>query len=428
MPLRCGNTGPALAGLGICFTVSALALLLLLGATPAPADTYVVDRTDDSTVDACTDSAGDCALRGAILKANANPGADEIVLPAGTYTLSLAGTGEDLGATGDLDVRHELLLRGAGPELTVVDGGGIDRVFHVRASEQRLTLRGIQVTGGSCAPGDDGGGIRSQEGALRLETVWVFGNVCPDGSGGVTAGGCAPAQRTEIVDSWIADNQGGTYGGIYAGCPLYLERSTVSGNSGARTGGGIGLLDSDNFLLQCTIRGNAGPDASSPGGVRLMPSRAATIDACTFADNLGRDLQVEAGGAVDWMNTLIQGECGGPELPVSIGGNLESPGHTCGLGASDMADVADLGLSTFGWYGGPAPVLRPAAGSAAIDQEIAGPNGSPLDQRLFARPRDGDGDGGATWDIGAVELWAPGEVFLDGFECGFLTSWSLSAP
>ncbi len=57
-----------------------------------------------------------CSLREAIINANNNntsgsidcvsgaAGVDEIVLPAGTYTLSIAGRSEDAAATGDLDI------------------------------------------------------------------------------------------------------------------------------------------------------------------------------------------------------------------------------------------------------------------------------------------------------------------------------------
>jgi len=407
---------------------ASLALIGLVAVRPVAADTYVVDRFDDSTVNACTVTPNNCALRGAILKANDHAGADEIVLGAGTYLLSIDGTGEDLAATGDLDVRDELLIRGAGPELSIIHAGSVDRVFHVRAPGERLTLRGLEVTGGVCAPGDGGGGIRSQEGALRLETVWVVGNLCSGAGGGINAGGCTEVQRLEVVDSWIGDNDAGLYGGIYAGCPLVLEHSTVSGNTGDSTAGGIGLIVTSNVLHHSTIRDNNVLGDGYPGGVRLMANREATIDACTFSGNFGPDLQIDSGGSVELMNTVIEGECGGVVLPSSIGGNLESPGHTCGLGSTDLEDVAEPGLSALGWHGGPAPTLRPLADSPAIDQEIAGPNGSALDQRRAPRPRDGDGDGGATHDIGAVELWSPGEIFLDGFECGFLTSWSLSAP
>ena len=60
--------------------------------------------TNDGTCDA------DCSLREAIVAANAAGGADTITLPAGTYTLVIAGMGEDASATGDLDITDQLII------------------------------------------------------------------------------------------------------------------------------------------------------------------------------------------------------------------------------------------------------------------------------------------------------------------------------
>jgi hypothetical protein len=39
----------------------------------------------------CATASGACSLRAAIMEANALPGADTIIVPAGTYVLALAG-------------------------------------------------------------------------------------------------------------------------------------------------------------------------------------------------------------------------------------------------------------------------------------------------------------------------------------------------
>src|SRR4051812_10120402 len=70
-----------------------------------------------------TADGGPGSLRQAILDANAAAGADTVTVPAGTYTLSIAGANEDAGATGDLDVTGELTLTGAGAATTIVQAG-----------------------------------------------------------------------------------------------------------------------------------------------------------------------------------------------------------------------------------------------------------------------------------------------------------------
>lgn len=89
--------------------------LSLLGAPPAWAATFQVDTRAD-TVDAnigdgsCADANGDCSLRAAVQEANADGGADTIMLGSARYTLTLAGAGEDAAATGDLDVTSPITI------------------------------------------------------------------------------------------------------------------------------------------------------------------------------------------------------------------------------------------------------------------------------------------------------------------------------
>lgn len=56
-----------------------------------------------------------------MIQANATPGADTIMLRAGTYRLTLAGAGEDAAATGDLDILQNLTIEGAGAMQTIID-------------------------------------------------------------------------------------------------------------------------------------------------------------------------------------------------------------------------------------------------------------------------------------------------------------------
>lgn len=116
-------------------TLSSALLVALIGAANhAQSATFVVDSTAD-VVDAtpgdgvCDTGTGACTLRAAIRETNALAGADVIELPAGTYVLSIAGISEDSAVTGDLDVRDDLTITGAGSAVTVIDANGIDRVF-----------------------------------------------------------------------------------------------------------------------------------------------------------------------------------------------------------------------------------------------------------------------------------------------------------
>ncbi|MCB1009687.1 MAG: CSLREA domain-containing protein, partial [Acidobacteria bacterium] len=79
-------------------------------ASPAIAATFVVDSTADA-VDAtpgdglCASvlAGSPCTLRAAVQEANALPGEDLVLLPAGAFALALPGAQEEDAATGDLD-------------------------------------------------------------------------------------------------------------------------------------------------------------------------------------------------------------------------------------------------------------------------------------------------------------------------------------
>jgi hypothetical protein len=117
------------------------------------------------------------------------------------------------------------------------------------------------------------------------------------------------------------------------------------------------------------------------------------------------------------ISSIVDGTCAGAVHIDSLDGNLESPGATCGLGAGDLSNVADPGLSQLADFGGPTPTVLPLPGSPALG------TGNicsiyPEDQRGL--PRDNPG-----CDSGAVERQSsdPSPVFLDGFESGDASGW-----
>ena len=79
--------------------------------------------------------------------------------------------------TGDLDITSDLTITGMGAGVTVIDGGGLDRVFHIEwAGNATITNLTVQ-NGGNVT---HGGGIRVSGGGggghLNLENVIVRNN------------------------------------------------------------------------------------------------------------------------------------------------------------------------------------------------------------------------------------------------------------
>src|SRR4026208_757418 len=104
-------------------TIKILRILILMLALMLPqagtvhAASLTVTTTDDEL-----NADGDCSLREATRAANLDAPVDKcagrhhsdtINIPAGTYTLALAGTDEEDGLTGDLDITANLTLKGA---------------------------------------------------------------------------------------------------------------------------------------------------------------------------------------------------------------------------------------------------------------------------------------------------------------------------
>ena len=102
------------------FVILGLAILIALTAFPgqAQAATLTVTKTQD-TLDGSCDA--DCSLREAV--SAASPG-DEIVIPAGTYTLTLGA---------QLTIDSDLTLIGAGADVTIIEAATEPDVasFHI---------------------------------------------------------------------------------------------------------------------------------------------------------------------------------------------------------------------------------------------------------------------------------------------------------
>ena len=63
------------------------------------------------------DASGHISLRSAIEAANSRRNADTILLPAGTIRLTIVGANEDNAATGDLDIKGNVTIKGEACEL-----------------------------------------------------------------------------------------------------------------------------------------------------------------------------------------------------------------------------------------------------------------------------------------------------------------------
>src|SRR3990170_3213880 len=293
----------------LCAVLAVALLLLLAGDRPAAAANFAVTKTADTADGACIPS--DCSLREAIIAANASPGADTITLPAAIYILTIAGANEDAAATGDLDITGDLTINGAGAATTIIDGGDLDRVFHVK-SGGAVSISGVTIQNGSTvAIASDGGGIRN-DGALTLTNSTVSGNTA------TVAGGIVnyPVGTVTLTNSTVSGNTANfNGGGIFNSGTVTITNSTVSGNTAslANNGGGGIFNQATLTITNSTVSGNT---ANFSGGGIYNNLGTATITNSTInnntADSDGNGTGdgggiARGGGAVNLKNTIVAG-------------------------------------------------------------------------------------------------------------------------
>jgi hypothetical protein len=358
-----------------------VAAVALATAVDAHSATFTVTRTDDNPLPGACDA--DCSLREAVLAVDAGSGGDTITLPAGHYRLSIAGTGEDAAAKGDLDLTKNVTITGAGARSTTIEGLGVDRVLDV-ATGVTAVVTDVTVTGGQVA--GDGAGIRNA-GTLTLVRDAIVGNHALGVGGGVSSSGPALA----VNQSTVSGNQASIGGGVSAGQVLTVTSSTINGNvaggpgSIMGTAGGInGGLGSTVSLKSSTVTANqsfAGP--GSGGGIE---GSSPTVQNTIVAQNVAH--------AAD-QSTASVDNCSA--ATTSQGDNL-SDSSDCGFTQSGDHQGVPVSLGPLTDNGGPTDTRAVVPGSAALD---AGAGCPATDQRGAPRPR------GAACDIGAYELAAP---------------------
>jgi hypothetical protein len=239
----------------------------------------------------------------------------------------------------------------------------------------------------------------------------------------------------------VSGNNGFQGGGIQNTGTLTLINSTVSGNN-ASSGGGINNMIHSIILINSTVSGN---NAAGFGG-GIVNSATANVFNSTITNNQadadfngsgtggGVFNDVAIGSTFTFQNTIIAGnsetallgkirvpvtgECGG--TITSNGNNLMENYDTSHCTVSGIAPtLGDPNLGALQNNGGSTQTHALLAGSPAIDAGNPGGCRDNLgallrtDQRGFRRTVDGNRDGTARCDIGAVEFGSGVEVTIN---------------
>ncbi|MEO8196815.1 MAG: hypothetical protein ABI689_08845 [Thermoanaerobaculia bacterium] len=404
-----------------------LLALMLTGSSTLGAAIFVVTRSDDQRDTSPGDGAciaqngGGCSLRAAVQEANALSGSDSIDLPPGTYTLTLAGAGEDSAATGDLDVTSAINLVGWGWSVTTIAMSSFqDRIFDIQGFSS-LLVADVTLSGGAIA--GVGGGVQVRPGGgLVVHRSRI--RQCSAHHGGAigTHGGIVTVEDSELAHNSSTEDPPSWYTrgpaiASFDGANVTVRRSSLHHNTYA--GGGMGGIDALDSVLSIESSSIIN-DAAGGNSVDAEDSEVSIV-----SSTLER---ISANGSTPPMVTLslgcsIVGYCsyyGGHISYQNYGFNVFFDGASC-VGGSDVDGEWQL----FPLWAPPGkfPTRVPDSYSSALDggHAFVCTQDDMWSQAL--RPYDNDGDGIAIVDIGAVEASL---IFFDGFNGGGTWNWSLT--
>jgi parallel beta-helix repeat protein len=349
-----------------------------------------------------------------------------------------------------------------GPDVTIIDGDGVDFDTMVRFSsgeDENAILNGFTITNGNDSgikcimsspriadciisgnSAKSGGGIYCEFSSPMIANCTISGNSCTGLGGGIYCYLSSPM----ITNCTMSGNSAKSGGGIYCGgySSPSITNCTISGNSATTAiGGGLLFAESSPTISNCTISGNS---AKGDGGGICCWSSSPMITNCTMSANSGdygggicsnlSSLSItnctingnsaaasnKGGGVFCWrssltvVNSILWGDTAGGspneiDLFQDCSIDITYSAIEGGWGTQEEMETnhnlaADPRLGPFSDLGWPRMGYFPLmVGSPAID---AGDDHycPETDQRGQHRPMDGDGDGISICDIGAYEF------------------------
>ena len=275
--------------------------------------------------------------------------------PKGTFTLTIPGANEDADATGDLDIKGNVTIKGKNASSTIIDGNNLDRVIQVLSG--KVQISGVTIQHGRS---NEGGGLLNSGGKVTLTSVIIANNVAAGttGANGVIGAG------------------GGTVGGVGS-----------NGSSGGSTfGGGIANQTGSLIISKSTISSNQaiGGNGGQGGGGGFGQGTGNVV---------GTDGQSGTGGA---------GGAGGSAGSAFGGGVFIAAGTT--LSISDTAFSSNVAIGGTGGQGGFGGFGFGGRGGDSVSASVVGGGGDGKGGNGGNGGAAGTGEGGGIFNLGSVTV------------------------
>jgi hypothetical protein len=354
----------------IAVTLTGAATLAFV--SPALGSSYLVTGTGDTVGVPCVPQGEPdiftCpSLRQAVNEANANPAAEDTVVPSpGRYKLT----------AGELVLQSGVSLVGSGARSTVITSDSTTRILHIPVGATDVLVGGLSIADGFVTSAN--GANILNEGELDLFQAAVTGGIAATGTGGgiANSGGDLTVNES-LISGNHADFSGGgidntARSGIAAS--LHVDDSTIAGND-AGTGAGIATGSANNSVVLNHVTFSQ----NFPGGALniAVSGQTVTTRGSIFADNASNP------------------NCSSTLKPTDEGFNVDS-GTSCSFaGQTAVNPQLSPGLVN---AGGPTDLFTITSSSPAAN--LVSPCGSGIDQRGYLR----DQNFSAPCDAGAYEI------------------------
>jgi predicted outer membrane repeat protein len=250
----------------------------------------------------------------------------------------------------NLGTNKQLVLRGAGPDLTIIDGSDgpigwstcliVSEDFDGWKTQERFRVESLTLRGGSGAEIFGlirGGGVYIEFAPVTLSNVVIedcsietLGEFSTEGLGGAI---CNFFGDVAVESCVLRRNSSFTLGGaIYTDGPLRIFDTLIEGNIGEVEGGAIFSAHGDVRIEQSTICGNSSDQIF--GGYLDLGGNTISSDCPTPACSTDFDGDGITDGADLGRFFLPWGEC------IDCASDLDGDGNV---------DAADLGLLLGAW-------------------------------------------------------------------------------